>query len=75
MICKPVFAVANSFTKIIDQISQTIGTFTAWLVLPLVFATVYEVLSRYFFNAPTILSRASSLNKILGSFLEKSATL
>lgn len=38
----------------IDSLSVRVGVVTGWLTLPLIFATVYEVLSRYLFNSPTI---------------------
>lgn len=38
----------------IDKLSGAVGFGTAWLVVPLIFATVYEVTARYVFNAPTI---------------------
>ena len=38
----------------IDKCSACIGYVAAWIVLPLIFATVYEVFSRYALNAPTI---------------------
>jgi TRAP-type mannitol/chloroaromatic compound transport system permease small subunit len=40
--------------RIIERISHLTGVVAAWLIVPLVFATVYEVISRYAFNAPTI---------------------
>ena len=42
------------FLKTVDQSSKILGTVTGWLILPPIFATVYEVFSRYFFNSPTI---------------------
>jgi TRAP-type mannitol/chloroaromatic compound transport system permease small subunit len=41
-------------TKRIDWFTDTTGTWVAWLNLPLVLAVCYEVIARYFFNAPTI---------------------
>jgi TRAP-type mannitol/chloroaromatic compound transport system permease small subunit len=38
---------------LIERISGLTGTITAWLVVPLVAATVYDVGARYIFNAPT----------------------
>ena len=38
----------------IDKCSACVGYVAAWIVLPLIFATVYEVFSRYALNAPTI---------------------
>jgi TRAP-type mannitol/chloroaromatic compound transport system permease small subunit len=40
--------------RIIERISHFTGVAAAWLIVPLIFATVYEVASRYVFNAPTI---------------------
>ena len=37
----------------IERISGISGHFTAWLVAPLILATVYDVGARYLFNAPT----------------------
>jgi TRAP-type mannitol/chloroaromatic compound transport system permease small subunit len=42
--------------RIIDQFTDTTGTWVAWLNVPLVAAVAYEVLARYLFNAPTIWS-------------------
>lgn len=39
--------------KTIDSISLWSGRIFAWLVLPLMGALVYEVVARYFFDAPT----------------------
>ena len=38
----------------LDKCSGGLGLVAAWIILPLIFATVYEVISRYFFDAPTI---------------------
>ncbi len=40
--------------RIIDRLSGSFGLLAGWIVLPLILATVYEVVSRYAFNAPTI---------------------
>lgn len=40
----------------IERISGLSGVIIAWLVLPLIIATVYEVFARYVLNAPTIWS-------------------
>jgi TRAP-type mannitol/chloroaromatic compound transport system permease small subunit len=40
--------------RLIERISNISGVIAAWLIVPLVFATVYEVIARYVFNAPTI---------------------
>src|SRR3546814_15932897 len=39
---------------ILEYPSIVIGKLAGWLVLPLVGALVYEVVSRYVFNSPTI---------------------
>ena len=40
----------------IDTFTDTTGGWISWLSVPLVLAVSYEVLARYFFNAPTIWS-------------------
>jgi TRAP-type mannitol/chloroaromatic compound transport system permease small subunit len=40
--------------RTIDLISRTSGLIAAWLIVPLILATCYEVVSRYVFGAPTI---------------------
>jgi TRAP-type mannitol/chloroaromatic compound transport system permease small subunit len=42
--------------RAIDKFTDTTGNWIAWLSVPLVLAVTYEVISRYFFNAPTIWS-------------------
>lgn len=42
-----------SFTRIVDRISDIAGAIGALLILPLIGAMFYEVVSRYFFNSPT----------------------
>ncbi|HSD43759.1 MAG TPA: TRAP transporter small permease subunit [Burkholderiales bacterium] len=42
--------------RVIDKFTDTTGNWIAWLSIPLVLAVTYEVISRYFFNAPTIWS-------------------
>ena len=44
----------HSLLRIADRFSGSIGLLAAWIVLPLIVATIYEVFSRYLFNAPTI---------------------
>lgn len=44
---------AGSFIRTIDVISVWSGKISAWLVIPLMLGLVYEVISRYFFAAPT----------------------
>jgi TRAP-type mannitol/chloroaromatic compound transport system permease small subunit len=39
--------------RLIERISGLSGGMTAWLLAPLVAATVYDVAARYLFNAPT----------------------
>ena len=39
--------------RAIERISGISGNVTAWLVAPLIVATVYDVAARYVFNAPT----------------------
>ena len=41
-------------TKKIDRFTDIVGLGVAWLNVPLVLAVSYEVVARYFFNAPTI---------------------
>lgn len=43
----------QALVRLIQSISQFSGETTAWLVVPLIFATVYDVVARYAFNAPT----------------------
>jgi TRAP-type mannitol/chloroaromatic compound transport system permease small subunit len=40
----------------IDRFTDTTGTWFSWLAVPLVLSVTYEVVSRYFFSAPTIWS-------------------
>ena len=40
--------------RAIHLISRTSGLIAAWLIVPLILATCYEVVSRYVFGAPTI---------------------
>ncbi len=42
--------------KIIDFVSDWTGKLVCWLIVPQIFALVYEVVVRYFFNSPTIWS-------------------
>jgi TRAP-type mannitol/chloroaromatic compound transport system permease small subunit len=39
--------------RLIERLSGATGRLTAWLVVPLILATVYDVVARYAFNAPT----------------------
>ena len=43
-----------TITARIDRFTDAIGLMVAWLNVPLVLAVSYEVVARYFFNAPTI---------------------
>ncbi len=53
--------------EIIDSISIWSGKIVAWTILPMVASLVYEVICRYFFNAPTVW--ASDFSTILyGAF-------
>ena len=40
--------------KVIDSISEWVGSIGRWLVVALVAVTVYDVIARYVFDAPTI---------------------
>jgi TRAP-type mannitol/chloroaromatic compound transport system permease small subunit len=40
--------------KVIDTFSEWTGNVVAWLCVPLAIVVFYEVVSRYFFDAPTI---------------------
>jgi len=42
--------------RAIDKFTDTTGGWISWLSVPLVLAVTYEVILRYFFNAPTIWS-------------------
>lgn len=46
----------SSVSKFIDSISERTGKWIAWLILPNVFALVYEVVARYILRSPTIWS-------------------
>lgn len=45
---------ADKIVKALDGISDVVGKIGSYLVAPMLVALVYEVVSRYFFNAPTI---------------------
>lgn len=51
------------FIRFIDRISIVSGKIVAWMILPMSFSLVYEVVARYLFNAPTIW--ASDISQIL----------
>lgn len=40
--------------RYIDKLSEWSGKVFAWLIIPLIFGLVYEVIARYGFNAPTV---------------------
>ena len=44
----------SSLIRVIERLTGSVGVFAALLIVPLILATCYEVLSRYTFNAPTI---------------------
>jgi TRAP-type mannitol/chloroaromatic compound transport system permease small subunit len=44
----------NTITKGIDFLVEKQGQFTSFLIVPLLFIVLYEVLMRYAFNAPTV---------------------
>jgi len=44
----------TSLVRWIDRLSGGTGAVAAWLIVPLIFATCYEVFSRYVLHAPTI---------------------
>jgi len=43
----------GALLRAIERISGVSGETTAWLVVPLILATTYDVIARYAFNAPT----------------------
>jgi len=43
----------KKFIKVIDLVSEWSGRISCWIIVPLVMGTVYDVLMRYFFQAPT----------------------
>jgi TRAP-type mannitol/chloroaromatic compound transport system permease small subunit len=43
----------GALLRVIERISGFTGKTTAWLVVPLILATVYDVGARYLFNLPT----------------------
>lgn len=50
------YYLGSPIIKTIDSISTWSGTLVAWLVIPNVFALVYEVIARYILESPTIWS-------------------
>lgn len=61
------FFMIEKYLRIQDGISEFIGRVIAWLALVLILTLVYEVVSRYFFNSPTIWSHELS-SMIFGAF-------
>ena len=43
----------SALLRLIERISGATGSITAWLVVPLIAATVYDVGARYLFSLPT----------------------
>jgi TRAP-type mannitol/chloroaromatic compound transport system permease small subunit len=43
----------RALLRSIERVSGVSGETTAWLVVPLILASVYDVIARYAFNAPT----------------------
>jgi TRAP-type mannitol/chloroaromatic compound transport system permease small subunit len=43
----------KALVRAIERLSGTSGLLIAWLVVPLILATVYDVVARYVFTAPT----------------------
>ena len=43
----------NALLRLIERISGLSGSLTAWLVVPLIAATAYDVAARYLFALPT----------------------
>lgn len=44
----------SAVVRVIEKITGHAGLLVAWVVFPLIIASVYEVVARYVFNAPTI---------------------
>lgn len=42
------------FVRFVDKLNDLMGVFAAWLVIPLMLIVVFEVVTRHFFNAPTM---------------------
>lgn len=61
------FFMIEKYLQIQDGISEFIGRIIAWLAIVLILTLVYEVVSRYFFNSPTIWSHELS-SMIFGAF-------
>ena len=43
-----------AFTRAVDRLALWCGRAVSWLIVPMVFSLVYEVVARYFFNMPTV---------------------
>lgn len=44
----------DSLIRVLEAPTRVVGVVAAWLVVPLVLVTVWEIVLRYAFNAPTI---------------------
>ena len=44
----------DAFVRTIERITGSVGIMASLLIVPLVLATCYEVMSRYVFGAPTV---------------------
>lgn len=44
----------TAFIHAVERLTGVVGLVIAWVVFPLILASVYEVVARYVFNAPTI---------------------
>ena len=42
------------FVRFVDKLNGLVGSFAAWLVIPLMLVVIFEVTARRFFNAPTV---------------------
>jgi TRAP-type mannitol/chloroaromatic compound transport system permease small subunit len=51
---RPGQAGLKGLLRVLERISGTTGALAAWLVVPLIVASCYEVFSRYVMGAPTI---------------------
>ncbi|AVL70205.1 C4-dicarboxylate ABC transporter substrate-binding protein [Oligella sp. HMSC05A10] len=57
----------EKYLRLQDGLSEWVGRVIAWFALVLILTLIYEVVSRYFFNAPTIWSHELS-TMIFGAF-------
>ncbi|KJS12667.1 MAG: hypothetical protein VR67_07925 [Peptococcaceae bacterium BRH_c8a] len=48
--------ISTKITNVLESIVEWAGKITSWLILILIFSIAYEVVCRYFFNAPTFWS-------------------